>query len=223
MSIVLFMKDRLVESESHVQTDIEPVRILSKLRLDCRIEPGVTLGDIFKIVAGYPLLVAFIAEYSWCWAIKEFHLQAELPKTDEAPDLQYLRVCRFIAIDNIENDDGREVTLTVDFDAAGELGEHNGLPNLYSIALTPMNAIAHLPVVLDSDCSVYEEGKYEVEELKTSFTLLEVLNAIYSEISFHGGPRETAVVGQELLDMIEEAESGRATLIPLDDIKDSIQ
>ena len=47
--------------------------VLTHLRRECQIQEGTTLQDIFRAVARYKLLTAFISMYSWCPDIEEFH------------------------------------------------------------------------------------------------------------------------------------------------------
>lgn len=206
------------ESQSHQEEPIEASRVLAKLRCDCKIDPDTTLLDIFKAVEAYPALMDFIRQYSWCWAIGEFHNAARQPRPDHDPDqLTHLEIaqCAEISMWKEHPEYKPEINLSLDFSGIGKTTEDGG--NRYGVSLTPMNHIAYLPVRIKSTCGIRRdletEGEYE-----TTLSLLEVLDAIYDEISFHGGPEESAEFLSEMVARVEEVEAGTAKLVSIDEV-----
>lgn len=222
MSYLRIQKDGLFEyewdreSQTYVSEAVAQSRTIACLRMSCRIDEGVTLGEIFRLVNSYPALMAFIAEYSWCWSINEFHKQAILPAIpDTGEKLTHIEVSRYVEIDEEDFND------YLDLSAIGAADEHGH--RHYGLSFSPMNSIAHLPVKLNTTASIFKNHE-KVSEVKCLFTLLDVLDAIYDDISFHGGPEETAELGQELRGMVADIEAGTATLTPLEDVlgKDTV-
>lgn len=222
---IRFTKEGLFEFEWDSETRTYPSHrvpesgVISKLRMECRIDLDCTLRDIFATVGSYPILVAFIAQYSWCWAIKEFHESVKLPSVHpDTNGLTHLQISKYIESSTYENAKTFFepcIDSSLDFCAIGKTGEHGG--DRYGISLTPMQDIAHLTVRLKDKCDVrlnFEtKGSYE-----TTFSLLEVLDAIYDDISFHGGPAQAEEFSKELISRFEDVKSGRATLVPFEDV-----
>lgn len=171
MSRVIIRKSGLFEVEwdgerrVNVLRRVKRSRVLSKLRLECKLAKDVTLIDIFRMVASYPTLKRFIAEYSWCWCIDELHAQAEEPirtEDDERP-IDYLVVSwstsykadRVINRNKTKSGyfnnglDFRGVG-TVQSDQAVEGLKKGDLIENYSVSMTPMYDIADCPVRLDT-------------------------------------------------------------------------
>ena len=60
--------------------DPHPAGNVVNLRTRVELEPGVTLGDIFRAVEADPVLMGTIALYSWCSPIQKFHEAAKIPR-----------------------------------------------------------------------------------------------------------------------------------------------
>lgn len=74
----------------------------------------------------------------------------------------------------------------------------------FGIDFTPMSELAHLPVKLEPEVIFYD-GREPKFSSSRYFSVLEVLNAIYWEISFFGDPKEKADLREELQDRVREA------------------
>jgi hypothetical protein len=196
----------------------EPItsRVLACLRLRCEIDEDVTLGDIFIVVSGFPELVAFISQYSMC-PVQAFHDQALSPRKEEEQEerepLRYIEIGKVIEID-------KELTDYLDLVAIGTPDE-NGTTR-YAIDLTPVNEVAHLPVKLKPVAEI-RERRGKVSEQAYVYTLLEVLDAIYYEISFYGGPEETATFAKELSQEDQDLDAGQLQTITLDAIRQEFE
>lgn len=203
--------------------------VWARLRDACDIEEGVTLGDIFRMVDSYPRLKAFFAQYSWCRSIDEHHAQANEPHAESDEPLSWLEIYWWPEVNEYSETKKhpggtRERTITVDFDvSAGFHGvgpnttghpanRDDGLENI-SVSYCPAWELVDVPVRLDKDFTVYRPfrpenaGKPREVLLKSSrdFSLLEVLGAIYYDISFVGGPAEKREFMEDLLERRDEA------------------
>jgi len=160
-------------------------RIFAYLRKPCTIDPNVTLGDVFAIVESFPDLMDFFLDYSECDDIEAHHEEAKEGLL-------------------IPNKDDEEVT-ALEVLWEGELGEQyvafHGIgkkegeekPEGYAIEFSPLSELVNLPILLNTSDSP-----------TGSFTLLEVLDAIYYEISFCGSPEEKASKLKELKASVAE-------------------
>lgn len=187
------------------------------LRSECRIDEDVTLGDIFRMMEGDELLTEFIRSYSWCGPIHEFHKAAKLPRKppaeppqddpDYEPDpLLYLEICF----------DGETFTFegVTDYNDSPDFYGVGSKEPRYSVSCTPMSELVHLPVRINTDFTIRANFVDEVVKAKRVMSLLEVLDAIYWDISFHGGPEENSAFVDELKGMVDELKG------MMDDIKE---
>lgn len=202
------------ETRTWPATKVEK-KVVSRLRNTCKIDPDVTLRDIFELVASSPELLAFFAEYSWCRSISEFHEQARQPGP-QLSGIEYLEIVRHIAISTSNWEGKPDVEMPIDFGGVGKDGTH------YSCSLTPMNQIAHLPLRLNLECKMFMDHKL-TGTYATGFSLLDVLDTIYDDISFHGSPKETEEVSRELVTMMEDIKAGRAETTPWEPDEETVQ
>lgn len=212
-------------------------QVCSYLRHACNIEEGTTLGDIFNAVDKYQLLKFVISSYAQCSAIDEFHEQATWPapeKEDKQP-LTHLEI--FWYVDDvkpfskkIKHKGGNKETihsadfeLNVGFHGIGanpDEEEREKRPTVsYSVSYSPMYELEHLPVILDKTFEVYDwKTKREFFKSERYFTFLEVLDSIYYDISFVGGPKDNAAFIGEMQERVKEIEGG-LPLIPLEQVQ----
>lgn len=207
----------LCELVNGVELAIEPhVGLLHPIQL----RGQVTLADIFKMVEDDELLTSFIGGYSWCRAIKEFHEAAKQPPhvaDDKDEEVFYCEVKVSGDISTYKGETG--ISIGNDFVGYGELAKdekeywdqhpEKRRPKYtrYSLSLSPMNTIAHLPVRLEDDFDIVEMTrgvKGDLDRLNCSrqLTLLDILDAIYWDISFHGGPQDAEDFKEELGDRV---------------------
>jgi hypothetical protein len=214
-----------VKDESRFYDECVPDEhgILSHLRTGCDIEDGVTLLDFFRAVDKYELLKLFVAQYSWCRDLDVFHKEAERPplrlyREDEPePDkLSYLEIFRRAALKKYGPDEW------VDFHGIGEGREEYGTAGktqAYSVSCTPMYDLARLPLRLNRRCEFRDErDRRNVRVLwagDTQFTLLDILDAVYWDISFYGGPEDNAEFLSSMRERVEEIESAQAEGRPI--------
>lgn len=179
---------------------------LTNLRSHCEIDSGITLGDIFKAVEANELLSCIISGYSLCFAIQEFHDEAKLPYNQEDKEgdndpLEKIEIA--VSASFYPNDENSKI---LDFE--GLYFAFHGISKnkiSYSLSFLPMNALANLPIEFNGNCRFTKENCDELLPVaKYKPSLLEILDAIYYEISFHGSPSETKKISDELVEMVKE-------------------
>ena len=185
-----------------VRRKIKKSRILSYLRMRCEIAEDTKLIDIFNTVENYQSLKKVISFYSWCSSINEFHVQAQEPTSNSATKIEYLEIythhCSY---------QQKLIDLEVD------IGFHGIGKNMsYSVSCTPMYEIAHLPVKLKKEVVFWGLNKQKMDAT-TCYSLLEVLDAIYFDISFYGNPEQNQEFLEELKQRVDDINSGKANLI----------
>jgi hypothetical protein len=190
----------------------------------CRVGENFRLGDLFHFVQHNRVLKNLISRYSLCRDINAFHAQAVEPsKPTELVSLQIARI-----------NDGHDGSLAIycTFEGIGPpyaIGpsqvDDNNVPapatvSEYGIGWTSMDALANLPILLDEQVMVCESNDHgrTAFQCRLPFALLEILDAVYWEISFYGGPDQI----QEMKDMSERVgrriEDGTEKTIPLEDV-----
>ena len=187
---------------------------IPNLRLRCEIDEDVTLGDVFNAVQADPDLMEFIAQYSWCSAIEKFHAQARRPYVEkdvaEEDRITHLEIMPHAEFwQNKETDPERFEGINMHFSGVSSNGTS------WSMSCTPTNEMAHLPVKALPKIRFDKSFQLERESLY-SMSLLEVLDAIYWDISFHGGPEENEEFIEMLKGRMDEIKSGEATTVPVD-------
>lgn len=189
-----------------VSSKIEESNIFHVLKCNCQLEEKITLKDVFNVVDSLPNLKNFLSQYSNC-PIDLFHADAALPYEHVEDDLEYLEI--YCAIDNVSCKDYPYFDKWTGFHGIG-----NG--TMFCISYSPMNTIANYELKLNQNVEIYE--KHDEKPIVSSlchFTLLEVLDAIYDDISFHGGPDENKKFLEKLAETSRKIKSGEEKTYPL--------
>jgi len=211
-------KNGLIEIEYKKEPElVESVHYWNSLRSACEIEDGVTLGDIFKFVESSELLTRFIGAYSWCGAIDEFHHDAKLPGSPSAPDddpLEHLEISRYGEINVWHASEGSDFSTSAHFSGIAKSGQN------YSVSYTPVQNLVHLPVKLNKKFTIKRNFEETIFEGETYFTLLDILDTIYDDISFMGGPKDNVAFLEEMhatiADIDERTARGEVVGIPME-------
>lgn len=160
--------------------------ICGYLRLPVYLANDVTLGDIFRLVGQYPSLVQFMRDYSWCHAIEQFHAAAadRLPSEADGSAVATVSV-----VD--EEKTVLKVSLSANVDDHGHLSIEPDFAGVFGgqsccVSLTPIDELANLPVTICRDITIGERNEFKGTVVPT---LLQFLDAIYWDISFHGDPQ----------------------------------
>lgn len=211
------------ERRKYFKKRVRKNRIFTVMREICRLGKGVTLRNIFQMVDSYPFLKKFISQYSWCRDIDAFHQQAYLPTSVENDKEPVVK----LAIERFPID--HEISISSDFLGYGPSDEQGKFIR-YSLSMTPMNKFAHLPIVLDANIEIQKKWKigtpvtHEVlRKGKAHYSLLEVLDAIYWDISFYGGPEETEALKCKMTADMEAYRRGELETFPIDELLQKIE
>jgi len=178
-----------------------------------------TLGDLFKFTSKSELLTEFIKCYSWCNSIDEFHKQALLPNDASELEIWHLEIYRDMSVYV-----NGHIDFNAEFHGIGELSNtekeyYDKHPEIkrpnhtnYSVSCSRMNHLAHLPLHLNEELTIsnYDSSKSRYGKLidsskyKTTYTLLDVLDAVYWDISFYGGPEQADEFKEEMESRVAE-------------------
>lgn len=192
-----------------VEEEFRPVRAL---RDGCKVEEGVTLADIIIFTYRDEFLRSFIGEYSSCDMAAYY--QEVMLGVDPPTDLKYITAAMQVEVDeSAEYKLNKSINAGLDLYGRGDGDEHWGLD------FSTMREIGGVPFVLRSNASVTSSrnGVYAHEDgFEYTPTLLEVLDAIFYEISFHGGPVDKAEFKNKLTGMAEAVMNGTAKTVPFD-------
>jgi hypothetical protein len=183
--------------------------VLSNLRSACRIESGTTLLDLFNAVDRDPALKSFVGLYSWNFWIDSFHENARTPCHEEEPFEDEALVALEVSYG-----------VSADFGSIGWHGDFRGIGERgtqFSVTLTPLESLAHVPIRI-AEQSDFREDDELVKSYESSVSLLEFLDAIYYDISFYGGPDDSANLKTELVQRVKEIQTteykSRCTIPP---------
>jgi hypothetical protein len=178
--------------------------IFARLNETCEIADDTTLLDIFHAVDHYELLKLFISQFSWCLSIEEFHKAAEEPfippLTDEnwQDDLEYMEVYRTFDLH------AKYVNNHCGFHAVGKFNEEENSREHYSTSASPINEYCNIPVRLNNAVTIFKGYKREVIwQGQYNYTVLDVLDAIYDDISFYGGPEDNKAFLEDMKGRME--------------------
>ena len=208
---------------------------LQHLMSRCVVGDNFSLKHLFDFVDSNEILKLFIAQYSWCGSIDEFHAAAR--NTPEPTTLKFLKINKNGDVHEYKGE--RDITICYDIYGYGPLSEEekedwnkyttldgDGNPKppptcqRYGIEFSPMNELADLSIVIDN---IFEIHEYKndfpiIFSSKPSFTLLEILDAVYWEISFCGSPADAKEMLDGLKKQVDEIEEGTAKTTPIDDL-----
>lgn len=207
--------------KKNVRRRVKKASVWTHLRDACEIEDGVTLLDIFRTVDQYKALKVFMAQYSWCKALEDFHVQAEEPDLsgeEEDPDEEMTHLEIYWHAEYSKFEKANYVELSPGFHGLGPAkGKHandfsDGIMR-WAIDFSPMYRLADLPVRLDKaveffQANDYKPGRKPIIKGEREFSLQDVLDAIYWEISFHGDPQDKREKLDELKERVGEIKKG---------------
>jgi hypothetical protein len=171
------------------------------------VEDGVTLEDMITFVARDEILRLVVGLYSSC-RVMDFYdeLRNGVEAFNPEKEIKYCTVAMEIEVASAER---QILTTTFDFHGCGENGK------TWALDLAPLAKIGALPFRLQNNARIlhFSDNSLETEEgLEYTPSLLEVLNAIFFDLSFHGSPVERDERQLELEKRVQKLEDGAATL-----------
>lgn len=163
------------------------------------LEEGVTVGDIFDILAAYEEDIDFAFDSSlggYPFALYLNEIEEKL-----VPD-ENLVFAEFVH----ETSLGDNLVINPRFGAVGlDPDNKNMIP--YSVELCPIASYKHLEVRLNTALRIFkkeegdEEDKILLETMKM-FTLYDIIHALLYEVSYHGTPTIRKTIMDELTDAV---------------------
>lgn len=178
-----------------------------------QVDEDVTLGDIITLVAKDEFLRIFISAYSGC-RVGEIYQELEKGAKPVAPedDVQYCTVAMEVEIWPVLKHGGKkELQITCGFHGCGH-GKDN-----FGLDLSPLAEIAALPFRIEANAVVLhmtDSDAERVDDLEFTPSLLEVLDSIFYDLSFHGNAAEKAARLEEIDQRVQSVKDGTATLVP---------
>lgn len=207
------------EIENGFKYILHPVEILCDL----------TVNGIFDWMERNPTITFFISGYSWCGAIREFHEEAKNKNhpDDQGEKLNSTEISRHFQIHKGHRSNPDWVHDDLHFGGLGDVREedkkmyekHGNCPDQqsYAIEFSPVSHYSSLPLVLNREIEFMIGPKYGRSKLiepaksiavaESEFTLLDILDAIYDEISFNGTPAKRDAQKDELISRVDEIKS----------------
>lgn len=191
-----FTKKGLISLEWNSKKRKDDV-FLAKLPLihinhECEIEKGVTLLNIMDVVASDEILTKVLAIYSDVNRIEEFHKEVNKPcKKDKSEE--YIEIYRTGQIFKNELMSWTEMSGVNTKEKCDRCEDKNYPDHKHYISYdyTPLYKIAKLPVKLNKQYIVRDlDSDKVVINVQQNLTLIEILHAIYYDMSFHGGPKD---------------------------------
>lgn len=99
----------------------------------------------------------------------------------------------------------------------------------WSLKLTPVRELLHLPVVFrhefviaEADLNSRRYGEPVADGRLDEVTLGQVLHGVLSELTFHGGPTEQAALSEELAQQLARLESGNEGTVDAETVFDEL-
>ena len=205
------------------------------------VQNPLTLLDIFSQVEEEEMVQMFFMAYSWCRDIEAFHREAKKVRKRSHAHFLYNEIYACMDVDlRSHKDDIKpyDFNISHDFHVVGVITqkEREELPEMYEgretqgygVSMTPIGHYAWLPLALDNGIDIREyrtDLRQEISLLKCrrGITLLDLLDAIYMEISFHGGPEDAQKFADEMTRRVDEIKSGMAETHPFEDLVDELE
>jgi hypothetical protein len=203
------------------------------------VDENVTVGDVFCWVDQQEMLKNFISMYSWCREIDAFHAEA---KKEPEPDEWHNKIHYAEAYRSIEVHVGRYRSIDegLMFHGIGDIAEETlehyqrtGEPapttDAYSLSGSHASSYANLPLRAEEMVEIRQMPVYSrkgnckeslkiLAKVRCRWTLLDLLDAIYWDISFFGGPNERDQEMQTLQDRIKDYEENKEEGIPIEEL-----
>jgi len=209
------------------------------------IAEGFTLGDLCRLIDKFDEMnIELFSDLIQCPLSVFFEecLRPEHGEQEPASDLHYIRFyweCEYDQLSETEWPPATSLGLYVDGigkiweeyrpkDEAYEDGKAYSDYNRYGISLTPLYALRDLPLRVDPVMKVRQslppEGSEESLLIPApEVTLLQLIHALFWEVSFHGPPKKRDAFRAELERRVKRIENGEEKLIPFEEVKKDLE
>jgi len=199
-----FLIESFEEEDSKLIEKNDP-QVFAYLRSFCEIDPYTTLWDIMDTVRNNEMLSLFLSKYCWCPDINLFHQELDKkPIINENDKVD----CLEVYWSSSNHEPTKELSIFAEFHGIGSEFEEEdeNIKETFSLSASPLNEYAHLKVKLNKQVKLYSSvdlsKKYKKPEVildsEKDFTLLDILDAIYWDISYYGPPESRDLFMDEL-------------------------
>ena len=215
----LFVREWDGEEKTYKDRIIKEEEVFSYLNKCLDIEEGVVFENLIRIVSENESLKTFLSMYSLCWDIDAFHkeiFEGEKESKDSSAIVDNLVICRY---GEVHNSDGKkELESFIDFGGNGRcideeaFGDCEYHESSFGVGCGHLGDLKEIPIILNIEYKIENNKSEKVFVCNQKFTLLEVLNAVYDEISFYGSPEDRDSFFDDLVeqrDQYFEAQRGK--------------
>jgi hypothetical protein len=212
------------KKKKNVSYSVKGNELICYLRESCNLEKGLTFRELISFVRNNPALEKFISIYSWCSKINEFYSEMNEPIKEERKDTIINHLVIYWAVEYW----GFSIEWYPGFGADGKIkskesyGDNRWHKTSIGVSLSPLNEIMDLPIVLDKKVKIIDhknfKNKKPILESVHCFSLLDILDAIYWDISFYGGPKEKKNLIKRLDREMKAIQDGTAKTIPAEEV-----
>lgn len=199
--------------------------IVYHLTDECTVEDGVTVGDIISLVEDKKDFLSPLLTQGRDW-LHQIIDESKIDGGEQTLDKLYIG-WRISIQDDIYTDNTHLIEYTTIH------ATKDGIDDTYAVDFTPANKLVNLPIVLNETVSLTDERKSEtrvdainfplIYEGTKKFTLLDILHALFYEMTFHGPPADREKRKAELEETMRRISSGEEKTIPWEEVKERLK
>ena len=205
------------ESKKYKEADITDI-CASHIFDSCEVHPDTTLQDIFLLINSQIEMFTLLFG-GW---VEELTQEALKPATDKITDINYLELYWNFSYE--EDPFTQKTVLTgTRFPSFHGIGQDT----FYSVALSKVNDLAPLKLKLRDEIIIHdfrEKKANEIAKFKSiEYTFGQIIYGIIWELTFYGSPKMRDDMADTLKARIDDIQSGKAKLIPWEEVKENIK
>lgn len=197
------------------------------------LDAGVTLADVFGLLSADAVLLQVYRRDFAVELVQEAAKGAIAPADDE-PEADRIEHLRLYQTWERDSSDGSYQAMThLQLDGVGPVlsadapdSHHKAGERIaFSVSLTPVRKLLHLPLRVDADVPVIEAdtaakrfGQVVERARQPHVTLGQVLHGVLWDLSFHGAPAQVQQESDRLRDMVASLRAGTLETVPAERI-----
>jgi len=232
------------KAEENFEEIINGTEVFSVLRSSLEIEDGTTFGQLIQWVRDNEYIKTFISQYSWSSKI-DLHLNQIDEEYESVDEDKKTKIEKLVVrpIGEVHEWEGvNDLEVWYDFAGVGQVLEsvkedgeivEKWFDTSISVSLCSLSELKNYEIAIDNEIVLFDyrdiKSDRKLLSANKDITLLDFLDAIFWDISFHGNPESK----KEFLDNLKETseeiqraiEEGRLDdmTIPLDDLFDELK
>lgn len=183
--------------------------LFSYWQSDLTIKPGCTLGQLIKHIKPECDILEMLADCS----IEPFLVEAAAGPAAEQT-VEQIEAKKYLEIEKYKG----TRTLHQRVDCNGRI---KGDKELYALDFTPVTKLLNAELVLIETAELYEDFKLK-DSFTVTITLGEYLTGLFSELCFHGAPKDRDERLQEIVRRADEAREHPEKMLSWEEVKDKI-